>query len=74
MPIQERSAVFGEVGLAGEIRAVSQSALGSARRPPWGSRRCIVPAGNCAPSDVPPGVELVGVKTVAEALDQLIAW
>src|SRR3954465_2397133 len=73
-PIQERSAVFGEVGLAGEIRAVSQSALRVREAAQMGFSRCIVPAGNCAPSDVPPGVELVGVKTVSEALDQLIAW
>jgi len=73
-PIQEHSAVFGEVGLAGEIRAVSQSALRVREAAAMGFTRCIVPAGNCAPSDVPPGVELVGVKTVSEALDQLIAW
>ncbi len=73
-PIQERTAVFGEVGLAGEIRAVSQSALRVREAAAMGFTRCIVPAGNCAPSDVPPGVELVGVKTVSEALDQLIAW
>jgi len=73
-PVQERSAVFGEVGLAGEIRAVSQSALRVREAAAMGFTRCIVPAGNCAPSDVPSGVELVGVKTVSEALDQLIAW
>src|SRR6187401_3109942 len=72
--IQEGSAVFGEVGLAGEIRAVSQSALRVREAAAMGFTRCIVPAGNCAPSDVPPGVELVGVKTASEALDQLIAW
>ncbi|MEO7272430.1 MAG: DNA repair protein RadA [Vicinamibacterales bacterium] len=73
-PIQARSAVFGEVGLAGEVRAVSQSALRVREAAQMGFTRCIVPAGNCAPSDVPPGVELVGVKTVSEALEQLIAW
>ena len=72
--IQEGSAVFGEVGLAGEIRAVSQSALRVREAAAMGFTRCIVPAGNCAPSDVPAGVELVGVKTVSEALDHLIAW
>jgi len=73
-PVQERTAVFGEVGLAGEIRAVSQSGLRVREAAQMGFTRCVVPAGNCAPSDVPPGVELIGVKTVAEALDQLIAW
>jgi DNA repair protein RadA/Sms len=73
-PTQERTAVFGEVGLAGEIRAVSQSALRLREAAQMGFTRCIAPFGNCAPSDVPDGVELVGVKTVTEALDQLIAW
>ncbi len=73
-PVQERTAVFGEVGLAGEVRAVSQSALRLREVAQMGYTRCIAPAGNCAPSDVPEGVELIGVKTVGEALDQLIAW
>jgi predicted ATP-dependent serine protease len=36
-----------------------------------GFTRCVVPESN---SDVPAACELVGVKTVAEALDQLIDW
>jgi DNA repair protein RadA/Sms len=73
-PVQERTAVFGEVGLAGEVRGVSQSALRVREAGQMGFSRCIVPHGNCTPSDVPEGVELIGVKTVGEALDQLIAW
>jgi DNA repair protein RadA/Sms len=73
-PVQDRTAVFGEVGLAGEVRGVSQSALRVREAAQMGFSRCIVPHGNCAPSDVPEGVELIGVKTVGEALDQLIAW
>jgi DNA repair protein RadA/Sms len=73
-PIQERTAVFGEVGLAGEVRAVSQSALRVREAAQMGFTRCILPAGNCAPCEAPDGMELVGVKSVGEALDQLIAW
>jgi DNA repair protein RadA/Sms len=73
-PVQERTAVFGEIGLAGEVRGVSQSALRVREAAQMGFSRCIVPHGNCSPSDVPAGVELIGVKTVGEALDQLIAW
>jgi hypothetical protein len=39
-----------------------------------GFTRCVVPEGNCAPADAPEGCDLVGVKTVSEALDQLIDW
>jgi DNA repair protein RadA/Sms len=53
---------------------VSQSPLRLREVAQMGFTRCIAPAGNCAPSDVPDGLELVGVKTVGEALDQLISW
>ena len=39
-----------------------------------GFTRCVLADGNCSPDDVPAGIELVGVKTVTEALEQLIDW
>jgi hypothetical protein len=33
-----------------------------------------VPQGACAPEEVPAGCELVIVKTINEALDQLMDW
>jgi hypothetical protein len=39
-----------------------------------GFRRCVVAEGNCAPADAPAGMEIVPVRTVGEALEQLIAW
>jgi DNA repair protein RadA/Sms len=73
-PIRPGTAVFGEVGLAGEIRATTQSALRVREAAQMSLTRCVMPFGNCSPSDVPAGCELVGVKTVAEALEELIAW
>jgi DNA repair protein RadA/Sms len=73
-PIRPSTAVFGEVGLAGEIRATSQSALRIREAAQMGFTRCVAPDGNCPPSDVPSGCELLGVRTVSEALDQLIDW
>jgi DNA repair protein RadA/Sms len=73
-PIHAGTAVFGEVGLAGEVRGVSQAALRVREAAQMGFTRCIVPDGNCSPDDVPAGIELVGVKTVSEALEQLIDW
>ena len=73
-PIRAGTAVFGEVGLAGEVRGVSQAALRVREAAQMGFDRCIVPDGNCSPDDVPAGIELVGVKTVSEALEQLIDW
>ncbi|HEV3485810.1 MAG TPA: magnesium chelatase domain-containing protein, partial [Vicinamibacterales bacterium] len=73
-PIKAGTAVFGEVGLAGEVRGISQAALRVREAVQMGFTRCVVPDGNCAPDDVPPGFELVGVRTVTDALDQLMEW
>jgi DNA repair protein RadA/Sms len=72
--IKPGSAVFGEVGLAGEIRGTSQAALRVREAGQMGFTRCVVPEGNFAPADAPAGLEVVGVRTVSEALDQLIDW
>jgi DNA repair protein RadA/Sms len=73
-PIRERTAVFGEVGLAGEIRSVSQATLRVREAAQLGFSRCIVPEGNCRSEDAPDGFEILGVKTINEALDALIDW
>ena len=73
-PIKSSTAVFGEVGLAGEVRGISQAALRVREAAQMGFTRCIVPHGNCAPEDTPAGCELVAVKNVSEALDQLMEW
>jgi DNA repair protein RadA/Sms len=64
--------VFGEVGLAGEVRATSQAPLRLREAAQLGFRRCIVPDGNAAPGDAPNGMDVVGVRTVGEALDALM--
>ena len=73
-PIKDGTAVFGEVGLAGEIRGASQAPLRVREAAQMGFARCVLPPGNCPPTDVPPGIELVEVKTVTEALDAVMDW
>jgi DNA repair protein RadA/Sms len=73
-PVRPATAVFGEVGLAGEIRGISQAAVRVREAARMGFARCVLPEHNCAPADVPPACELVGVRTVGEALDELMAW
>jgi len=62
--------VFGEVGLSGEIRPVpsGQERLREAAK--HGFKRAIVPFGN-APRDKHPGIEVIAVKNLQEALDSL---
>jgi DNA repair protein RadA/Sms len=64
--------VFGEVGLAGEIRAASQSALRLREAAQLGFTRVVLPEGNVAAKDVPAGIAITGVRSVGEALDVLI--
>jgi len=71
-PIAASTAVFGEVGLAGEVRGIAQSALRVREAAQMGFTRCIVPHGNCPREDVPPGLQLIEVKTVSEAIDWLM--
>jgi DNA repair protein RadA/Sms len=73
-PIRAATAVFGEVGLAGEVRSAPQAALRLREAAQMGFTRCIMPDGNCAPDEAPPGCELVPVRNVGEALDQLMEW
>jgi DNA repair protein RadA/Sms len=70
------TAVFGEVGLSGEIRGIPQAALRVKEAAQMGFSRVVLPSGNLDPADSAQSearCELVGVRTVGEALDQLIA-
>ena len=75
-PIAAGTAVFGEVGLAGEVRATTQAARRVREAEQMGFSRCVMPAANVDPAD--PGLAgttctLVGVRTVREALEHLLA-
>jgi DNA repair protein RadA/Sms len=72
--IRPATAVFGEVGLAGEIRGTAQASARVREAAQMGFTRVVLPEVNVAPDDVPPGCELVAVKSVGEALDQLMDW
>lgn len=69
-PLPEDLVVFGEVGLAGEIRPVpnGQERLREAAK--HGFKRAIVPAGN-APKQPVKGMDVVPVRKVLEALEVL---
>ncbi|MCC7123519.1 MAG: DNA repair protein RadA, partial [Acidobacteria bacterium] len=78
-PVPQGTAVFGEVGLGGEIRGVPQAPLRIREAEQMGFTRIVLPAANVE-SAVEPGpapgdgrAELVGVRSVGEALDVLLA-
>src|SRR5215471_2245386 len=73
-PIRQGTAVFGEVGLAGEIRGTTQGSLRVREAGQMGFTRVIVPEAHVGADDAPAGCELVAVKNVGDALDQLMDW
>lgn len=69
--VPRRTIVFGEVGLAGEIRAVSRPELRVQEAARLGFERCILPAGNLKNLEPPAGLTLQAVQTVQQTLDLL---
>jgi DNA repair protein RadA/Sms len=70
-PIDPRTVVFGEVGLAGEVRAVSLPEMRLAEARKLGFTRCVVPERNKARLSDDGGLELVPVGTLTQALEAL---
>ncbi|MBE0493563.1 MAG: DNA repair protein RadA [Thiomicrospira sp.] len=69
-PLDQDLIVFGEVGLAGEIRPVPSGQERIFEAAKHGFKRAIVPMANVPKGGVV-GMELVGVYNLAQALDQL---
>jgi DNA repair protein RadA/Sms len=70
------TAVFGEVGLAGEVRGVTQAGLRIREAAQMGFTRCIMPEANIDPEDriaVGGNCELIAVRSAGEALDALLS-
>jgi DNA repair protein RadA/Sms len=73
--IPATTAMFGEVGLAGEVRGISQASLRVREATQMGFLQCIMPEANIDPADrAQTGTcEFIGVRTVGEALDVLLS-
>jgi DNA repair protein RadA/Sms len=72
-PLPAGTVVFGEVGLAGEVRGVGQVGLRLREAAQMGFTRCIVPERTRGDVAGPEGMEVVGVHTLDEALEHLLA-
>jgi len=60
--------MIGEVGLTGEVRRVSRIEQRVQEAAKLGFERVILPANNLGGWQAPAGIELIGVSSVAEAL------
>lgn len=67
--IDDKTIVFGEIGLSGEVRGVSQASQRVAEAAKLGFTTCILPQVNMGQIKAASGIRLIGVRTVREAVD-----
>lgn len=68
-PISEGTIVFGEVGLSGEVRAVSMPGQRVAEAQKLGFKTCIMPEVSKGMLKNVKGIEIIGVKSVNQAMN-----
>jgi len=70
-PIADGTVVLGEIGLTGEVRAIGQvdNRLSECRK--MGFTRCVVPASNIKRLAAIDGIEITGVRTISEVVENL---
>ena len=70
-PIDPHTAVFGEVGLTGEVRGTTQAVVRAREAQALGFKTIVMPSSNTAGLERMLGIRTVGVRSVEEALDEL---
>lgn len=71
--LDEELVCFGEVGLAGELRAVNSAQQRINEIARIGFRKCVLPFANAGNIVVPNGLEVYPVRSVAEAVELCLA-
>ena len=72
IPVDASTVVFGEVGLTGEVRGAMQAQTRAREAQALGFERIIMPSSNTSGLERLLGIRAVGVRTVEEALDELL--
>lgn len=67
-PVEEGTIIFGEVGLNGEVRAVSMPEQRVAEAKKLGFAKCIMPAVSVESVKNVKGIQIIGVKNLNEAM------
>jgi DNA repair protein RadA/Sms len=70
-PVMGSTVVFGEIGLTGEIRAISQVESRVREAQKMGFKRCLLPENNLRRLEGLADIEMVSVHTISELLDIL---
>ncbi len=71
VPVDAHTIIFGEVGLAGEVRGVSMAAQRVKEAAKMGFTTCILPKINCEGMEEVKRMKLVGVQNISEVLSLL---
>lgn len=71
MTVDPHTAVFGEVGLTGEVRGAMQPGVRVKEAQALGFKKVVMPASNVAGLERLLGVRVVGVRSVEEAIQEL---
>ena len=71
LAIRSETVVLGEVGLAGEVRGISQSSQRIREAASLGFKKCLLPSNSMPKADARSEIELIPVKSVQEALEFL---
>jgi DNA repair protein RadA/Sms len=71
VPVDPHTAVFGEIGLTGEVRGAMQASVRAREAQALGFKKIVMPASNVTGLERLLGVRVVGVKSVDEALEEL---
>lgn len=72
-PVNGKIAAFGEIGLTGELRAVSALEQRLAETARMGFEQCVIPKQSLKNIAVPPGLRVAEMKNVREAIDYCIS-
>lgn len=71
LTVDPHTAVFGEVGLTGEVRGAMQASVRAREAQALGFKKIVMPASNVSGLERLLGVRVVGVKSVDEALEEM---
>jgi DNA repair protein RadA/Sms len=70
-PITSGTVVLGEVGLTGEVRAISHVDIRVSEIKKMGFSRCLIPESNLKRMTDVRGIEIIGITDVANAMEIL---
>jgi len=71
LAVDPHTAIFGEVGLTGEVRGINQAPSRIKEAAAMGFQRCILPRSNLASSELRQNIELIGIRSLEEAMETL---